>query len=911
VTYTEFLQSKKARAEYAGIEISDEQVNSMLYPFQRDIVRWACHKGRAAIFLDTGLGKTFIQLEWARLLGERTLIIAPLSVTRQTIREGAKIGIEIKYIRSMADVSGPFSICNYEMIDALDFSQFGAVVLDESSILKSIGGVTRKLLTERCATVKYRLCCTATPAPNDQSEIGNHAEFLGICKSAEMLAMFFIHANKQDEREEQDGSITRKKHSNKQGQEWRLKNHARGPFYEWMASWAVAMARPSELGYSDEGYILPKLTITPIVVESDYVPEGELFHSKLSGITDRTNVRRSTIPDRLGKVLDIINSKAYNNRHEQIGIHEGVQAISLGKVEEDSGATGEGKRTEKGIVRSGRMAQGGSEGASQEVAEGKSREKTKSENATLWDNSAGVPVYAGSTEGEMRHLQSGNGKALCGSLPQHKEDTGVALRELQLRTGIVQGQSEIANESDKISRWVIWCGLNSEQEAIEGIIKDYSSVYGELPIGEKEKRIEQFIDGETSILLSKPKICGWGLNLQSAHNMIFFGMNDSWESYYQCIRREWRYGQKHPVNVFIIMSAAEQEIWENVKRKERVAKLMTSELLRNIAIYERRELNMGDEVKQAESAFYEEVTGANFRAINGDSCQELPKLSENSIDLSVYSPPFADLYTYTNSEHDLGNSKDWGEFFQHYAFIIREVLRVTKPGRLTCVHSSDIPAMEVKDGYIGMRDFPGEVIRAYEREGWVFVGRAFIQKNPQAQAIRIKSKALLFAQLRKDSSHSRPAIIDQILIFKKPGENAVQIRPVENGDMENETWINWAHGIWFGIRESDVLRYAPARDADDEKHICPLQLGAIERCIKLYSNPGETVLTPFMGIGSEVYQAVRFGRKGIGVELKESYFRIAADNCRYAEGHFVGQDLFDTPARRVYATLAVRDVNST
>ncbi len=601
--------------------------------------------------------------------------------------------------------------------------------------------------------MKYRLCCTATPAPNDQSEIGNHAEFLGICKSAEMLAMFFIHANKQDEREEQDGSITRKKHSNKQGQEWRLKNHARGPFYEWMASWAVAMARPSELGYSDEGYILPKLTITPVIVESDYVPAGELFHSKLSGITDRTNVRRSTIPDRLAKVDAIID---------------------------------------------------GNDG-----------------------------------------------------------------------------------------QWIVWAGLQAETDALIGWIRAGArEVKGDDPQEKKIQDLQDFQDGEYDILITKPKICGFGMNFQNAHNMIFFGLNDSWESYYQCIRREWRYGQKYPVNIYIIMSAAEQEILENVKRKERVAKLMTSELLRNIAIYERRELHMASETTEKQASFLEPVTGSKYTAIHGDSCEALPKIAENSIDLSVYSPPFADLYTYTNSEHDLGNSKDWGEFFQHYAFIIREVLRVTKPGRLTCVHSSDIPAMEVKDGYIGMRDFPGEVIRAYEREGWVFVGRAFIQKNPQAQAIRIKSKALLFAQLRKDSSHSRPAIIDQILIFKKPGENAVQTRPVENGDMDNETWINWAHGIWFGIQESDVLRYAPARDKDDEKHICPLQLGAIERCIKLYSNPGETVLTPFMGIGSEAYQAVRFGRKAIGVELKESYFRIAVENLRYAEGHFVGQDLF-------------------
>jgi len=330
-----------------------------------------------------------------------------------------------------------------------------------------------------------------------------------------------------------------------------------------------------------------------------------------------------------------------------------------------------------------------------------------------------------------------------------------------------------------------------------------------------------------------------------------------------------------------------------VKRKERVAKLMTSELLKNISIYERRELKMSEEIETTELSFQEPVVGKNFTAIHGDSCKELPKLAENSIDLSVYSPPFADLYTYTNSESDLGNSKNWEEFFQHYSFIIKEVLRVTKPGRLTCVHSSDIPAMEVKDGYIGMKDFPGAVIQAYEKEGWTFVGRAFIQKNPQAQAIRTKSKVLLFAQLRKDSSHSRPAIVDQILIFKKDGECAVPIKPVENRDMDNETWINWAHGIWFGIQESDVLRYSTARDADDEKHICPLQLGAIERCIKLYSNPGETVLTPFMGIGSEVYQAVRFGRKGIGIELKDSYFKIAVDNCRHAESHFTTQDLFD------------------
>ena len=268
----------------------------------------------------------------------------------------------------------------------------------------------------------------------------------------------------------------------------------------------------------------------------------------------------------------------------------------------------------------------------------------------------------------------------------------------------------------------------------------------------------------------------------------------------------------------------------------------------------------------------------NWAAYNGDSCEVLKGIPEASIDLSVYSPPFVDLFCYSSTERDLGNCQGSSEFFTHYKFIIQEVLRVTKPGRLTCVHTSDIPAMAQRDGYIGLKDFPGDVIRAYEKEGWVFVGRAFVQKNPQSQAIRIKSKALLFVQLRKDSSDSRPALIDQVLLFKKPGDNEVPIKPVENGEMDNETWIEWANGIWLGIRETETLQYTRARGTEDEKHVAPLQLGTIERCIKLYSNPHETVLTPFMGIGSEAYMALKLGRKAIGIELKPEYYGVACKN---------------------------------
>jgi DNA modification methylase len=288
--------------------------------------------------------------------------------------------------------------------------------------------------------------------------------------------------------------------------------------------------------------------------------------------------------------------------------------------------------------------------------------------------------------------------------------------------------------------------------------------------------------------------------------------------------------------------------------------------------------------------------GNNWVLYCGDSCDVLKGIPESSVDLSVYSPPFESLFTYSASEHDLGNSNGSKEFFDHYSFIIREVLRVTKSGRLTCVHTSDIPAMQQRDGYIGLKDFPGDVIRAYEKEGWIFVGRAYVQKNPQSQAIRIHSKALAFGQLRKDSTDIRPALIDQVIFFRKSGDNLVPVMPVENGEMDNELWIKWAHGIWTGIKETETLQFSRARGTDDEKHIAPLQLETVERCIKLYSNPDETVLTPFMGIGTEAYQAIRFGRKAVGIELKKEYFDVAVQNLKTAEALSTRKDLFSVTA---------------
>lgn len=284
----------------------------------------------------------------------------------------------------------------------------------------------------------------------------------------------------------------------------------------------------------------------------------------------------------------------------------------------------------------------------------------------------------------------------------------------------------------------------------------------------------------------------------------------------------------------------------------------------------------------------DQAHGDGWSLYNGDSAEVLPGLPAHSIDMAVFSPPFSLLYTYSATDRDLGNSATDDQFWQHFGFISAELIRVMKPGRNVCVHVAQIPSQKARDGVIGLKDFRGDTIRHFQAAGFTYHGEVCIDKDPQAQAIRTKSKGLLFTQMRKDSVWSRPALADYILIFRAPGENAVPIHP----DITNDQWIEWARPIWYGIRETDTLNAAEGREAEDERHICPLQLGTIERCVRLWSNAGETVLSPFAGIGSEGFVSVKQGRRFVGVELKPSYWRAGARNLRRAEAEAKPLDMF-------------------
>lgn len=425
MNYADFLERK--RRVFAGEAIQHNGLPSQLFDWQTAIVQWALRKGRAAIFADCGLGKTFMQAAWAQQIPGKVLILAPLCVAEQTVAEGLKLGVPIHYARTAKESDSRITITNYERLDAFNPADYAGVVLDESSILKAFDGKTRQKLIAAFGETKYRLCCTATPSPNDIAELANHAEFLGLMTRAEFLATWFVH--------DDEG--------------WRMKGHAWQPFYRWLASWAIAINKPSDIGYADDGFVLPPLDIHDHILDCE-ASTGALFPElSVTGLSGRLSARRASLPERVDAVARL----------------------------------------------------------------------------------------------------SRNDEA-----------------------------------------WIIWCGLNEESDALAEAIPGAVNVQGSDAYDVKRRAVEMFVAGDIQHLVSKFKILGFGMNFQHCRNMGFVGMSDSYEGYYQGLRRCWRFGQKRPVNAHIVVSQAEAVVVENVRRKQRAAQDMSRDLLVHMRDFEREEL---------------------------------------------------------------------------------------------------------------------------------------------------------------------------------------------------------------------------------------------------------------------------------------------------------------------------------
>lgn len=723
IDYDTFVSAKIKKASRAGFDPLPFIVP--LFDWQKVVVSWAIQTGRAALFEDCGLGKTAQQLEWAsqvhRKTGGSVLILTPLVVSQQTLIEAQKFGVDAKIISTSNEIdqSGIY-ISNYEKLEHFDCSLFAGIVLDESSILKSFTGKTRRDLTAKFASTPYRLACTATPSPNDYTELGQHAEFLGVCSSMQMLATFFVN----------DTFNTG---------DWRLKKHAESEFWKWLASWAACISKPSDIGFSNQKYDLPKLNLQSRIVKVDQLQDSgdDLFRiATLSATT----------------------------------MHREMKMTSDARAKE------------------------------------------------------------------------------------------VAL---------------LVNQSTE--PWVIWCNTNDEADALARHIPEAKEVRGSDDSKKKERILSEFSNGDLRVIVTKPSIAGFGLNWQHCHHVAFVGLSYSFEDFYQALRRCYRFGQKNEVNAYIVQAETEGAILKSVQKKMKQHEDMQSKMkiaAKELQLSKKENITMKDDITTH--------TGDKWTIHHGDCVRVAKTIPDGSIDFSVFSPPFADLFTYSNDPQDMGNCDGMSDFLIQFDFLIAELRRIMQPGRQVAVHCVDLLSTKWKTGAIQFQDFSGEIIRAFWKHEFLFHSRICIWKSPVTEMQRTKAHGLLYKTLKQDSSSSRVGCADYLLVFKAPGKTVVPVTKDPN-QYSVEWWQEVASPVWMTVDQGRVLNGDLARDNADEKHICPLQLDVIERAVELWSNPGDLVYSPFAGIGSEGVGALTLNRRFVGSELKKSYAEWACVNLANVE----------------------------
>jgi len=709
--YLNFLETKRKTFTESGFSISETKLNPLLKDFQKFGVKTALFKGKFAFFFDCGLGKTFCQLEWAKQVSIKTkkkvLILAPLAIVEQTKNEAIKFGIDL-------DV---FDITNYDQLKNIDCSIYSGVVLDESSILKGKDGKLSSLIIESFKSTPYKLCCTATPSPNDHMELGQHSEFLGGMSYLEMLAMFFVH----------DGGETSK---------WRLRKHAQDNFWKYISGWSIAIDNPSSLGFNSEGYNLPEIEYIEHVIKVDNLSEN-LFGDVAVSATELHKDLNRSFDARIEKTLELVNS---NN-----------------------------------------------------------------------------------------------------------------------------------------NQWIVWGLKNQETDTLSKLLENSINIQGSDSPDYKAKHLNGFANNDFKTLITKTSIASFGMNYQQCNQMVFMSYDFKFEAFYQAVRRCYRFGQKNKVSVHILIPESQVNVRNTILEKERQHFERIKEMSRYSA-----ETNY-KKAKSKVKIMNKEIKTDQYHLINGDCVQETAKLPDNCADIVVFSPPFAELYVYSDKEEDMGNVSDYKQFEEHFKYLIPELKRVLKSGRMCAIHCMDLPIQKGKEGYIGLRDFSGMLIDWFQSHDFIYHSKVTLWKNPVTEMQRTKALGLLHKTIKKDSIMSRVGIPDYVLFFRNDGENET---PITHQDKDSskmdylpvDLWQKYASPVWYDIDYSRTLQYRSGRDGNDEKHICPLQLDTIERILHLYSNEGETVFSPFGGIGSEGFSAIKMNRKSISIELKESYFKINEDN---------------------------------
>lgn len=434
---------------------------------------------------------------------------------------------------------------------------------------------------------------------------------------------------------------------------------------------------------------------------------------------------------------------------------------------------------------------------------------------------------------------------------------------------------ELVNSNEK--QWIVWGLKNNETDLISKRLENSVNVQGSNTPEYKAQHLNGFARNEFKTLVTKTSIASFGMNYQQCDQMVFMSYDFKFEAFYQAVRRCYRFGQKNKVTVHILIPESQMNVRATILEKQQRHKEMITEMAKYSS-----EANYKT-AKSKVKIMNKEIKTDEYHLINGDCVTETKRLPDNCADIVVFSPPFAELYVYSDKEEDMGNVSDYKQFEDHFKFLIPELKRTLKPGRICAIHCMDLPIQKGKEGYIGLRDFSGMLIDWFQDNGFIYHSRVTIWKNPVTEMQRTKALGLLHKTIKKDSVMTRVGIPDYVLFFRNAGDNETPITHQDKDDTRNDylpvdLWQKYASPVWYDIDYSRTLQFRSGRDGNDEKHICPLQLDTIERILHLYSNEGDTVLSPFGGIGSEGCCAIKMGRKSISIELKESYFKINEKN---------------------------------
>lgn len=818
--YKQFLERKIPVSQPTGFEVSKEEVHPMLWRHQPDIVKWALHGGRRAVFASFGMGKTMIQLAIADLCvkfnnDKPFLIGLPLGVRYEFQIDADKLGLKIKFVANQSDVKKYYDegyrifITNYEKIRNAKFqvSYFIGVSFDEASVLRNLDTQTTDYVLEHFSKVKYRFVCTATPSPNEYTELLNYAHFLGIMDRGQALTRFFG------------------RNSTKAG-DLQLYEHKEKEFWLWVSSWAIFVTKPSDLGYSDEGYDLPKLnihyhrvTVSDRAIEANRDGQTAMFRNTAASLVAAAREKRESIPSRIDKMKEIITD-------------------------------------------------------------------------------------------DIPH-----------------------------------------------THYLIWHHLEAERKAIEQALSDVKTVYGSQKEDEREDYLTGFGAGKYTYLATKPEIAGSGCNFQRhCHKAIYLGIDFKFNDFIQSLHRIHRFMQMYEVDIHIIYTDAEEHVLKTLEAKWERHKEMVKRMTDIVKQYGLNNINIKSDLKRSMGVERKEVKGKNYTCVHNDNVLETRQLANDSIDLTVTSIPFSDQYEYCESYHDMGHNNGDAEFFAQLDYLTPELLRVTKPGRIACIHVKD----RIRYGYqnnagmITLSDFSGKTIAHFEKHGWYLMGKITVTTDVVME--NNQTYRLSYSEQCKDGTKMGVGLPEYVLIFRKaPTEqsNSYADIPVTK-EKDKYTLGKWqldAHAYWKSsgnrlltaneLKDMDLKRVSRTwREYDSkniynfsehvricdelkkgdrlptkymllpptsnhpmvwtdvnrmktlntnqrlkkrEKHVCPLQFDIIDRCITRYSNEGDVVYDPFGGIMSTVYRAVMLGRKGYGVELNEQYYNDGVKYCWEAE----------------------------